>query len=197
VAGVDEAGRGPWAGPVVAGAAIMQPGFTCEGINDSKLLTPEERDHYYDCILRGAEAWGIGVVQVDEIDRVGVARANRWAMGLALQALGRTVDYLLVDGFQLPEALLPQLPIIKGDRRSISIMSGGILAKVTRDRMMARIARRFPGYGFEHHKGYPSPEHLQAMDRLGLSPLHRRSFISIKTRAALEAEAFAAQAARD
>jgi ribonuclease HII len=197
VAGVDEAGRGPWAGPVVAGAVIMQSGFTCEGINDSKLLTAEERDHYYECILEGAEAWGVGVVQVDEIDRVGVARANRWAMGLALQALGRTVDYVLVDGFQLPEALLPQLPIIKGDRRSISIMCGGILAKVTRDRMMARIASRFPGYGFEHHKGYPSPEHLQAMDRLGLSPLHRRSFISIKTRAALEAEAYAAQAAGD
>lgn len=175
----------------------MRAGFACEGINDSKLLTPEERDHYYGCILEGADAWGIGVVEVDEIDRVGVARANRWAMALALQALGRPIDYLLVDGFQLPESLLPQLPIVKGDRRSISIMSGGILAKVTRDRMMAKLADRYPGYGFEHHKGYPSPEHLDAMDRLGLTPLHRRSFISIRTRAALEAEAHAAQAARD
>jgi ribonuclease HII len=191
VAGVDEAGRGPWAGPVVAGAAVMRPYFHCEGIDDSKLLTPEERDHYYECILEGAEAWGVGIIEVDEIDRVGVARANRWAMALALQQLRRRVDYLLVDGFLLPEALLPQLPIVKGDRRSISIMAGGILAKVTRDRLMIRLAEQFPGYGFEHHKGYPAPEHLAAMDRHGLTPLHRRSFISIRTRAALEAEAYA------
>jgi ribonuclease HII len=199
VAGVDEAGRGPWAGPVVAGAAIMRPFFHCEGIDDSKLLTAEERDHYYGCILEGAEAWGVGIVEVDEIDRVGVSRANRWAMGIALQQLGRSIDYLLVDGFLLPEALTPQLPIVKGDRRSISIMCGGILAKVTRDRLMMRMAEKFPGYGFEAHKGYPTPDHLAAMDRHGLSPLHRRSFISIRTRAELEAAALASasQAARD
>jgi ribonuclease HII len=197
VAGVDEAGRGPWAGPVVAGAAIMRPYFHCEGIDDSKLLTAEQRDHYYDCILEGAEAWGVGIIEVDEIDRVGVARAARWAMGIALQQLRRSVDYLLVDGFLLPEALVPQLPIVKGDRRSISIMCGGILAKVTRDRLMIRTAGHFPGYGFESHKGYPTPEHLTAMDRHGLTPLHRRSFISIRTRAELEAAAFASQPARD
>jgi len=94
---------------VVAGAAIMRPYFHCEGIDDSKLLTAEERDHYYDCILDGAEAWGVGIIEVDEIDRVGVSRANRWAMGIALQQLGRPIDYLLVDGFLLPEALTPQL----------------------------------------------------------------------------------------
>jgi ribonuclease HII len=197
VAGVDEAGRGPWAGPVVAGAAIMRPYFHCEGIDDSKLLTAKERDHYYDCILDGAEAWGVGIIEVDEIDRVGVSRANRWAMGIALQQLGRPIDYLLIDGFLLPESLTPQLPIVKGDRRSISIMCGGILAKVTRDRLMQRLAEKFPGYGFETHKGYPTPEHLTAMDRHGLSPLHRRSFISIRTRAELEAAALASQAARD
>ena len=197
VAGVDEAGRGPWAGPVVAGAAIMRPYFHCDGIDDSKLLTAEERDHYYDCILDGADAWGVGIIEVDEIDRVGVSRANRWAMGIALQQLGRSIDYLLVDGFLLPEALTPQLPIVKGDRRSISIMCGGILAKVTRDRLMMRMAEKFPGYGFEMHKGYPTPDHLTAMDRHGLSPLHRRSFISIRTRAELEAAAIASQAARD
>ena len=172
----------------------MRPYFHCEGIDDSKLLTAEERDHYYDCILEGALAWGVGIVQVDEIDRVGVSRANRWAMGIALQQLGRSVDYLLVDGFLLPESLTPQLSIVKGDRRSISIMCGGILAKVTRDRLMLRLAEKFPGYGFESHKGYPTPEHLTAMDRNGLSPLHRRSFISIKTRAELESAANAAQA---
>ncbi len=135
----------------------MRPYFHCDGIDDSKLLTAEERDHYYDCILDGA------------------------------------------DGFLLPEALTPQLPIVKGDRRSISIMCGGILAKVTRDRLMMRMAEKFPGYGFEMHKGYPTPEHLTAMDRHGLSPLHRRSFISIRTRAELEAAAIASasQAARD
>jgi ribonuclease HII len=191
VAGVDEAGRGPWAGPVVAGAVVMRPYFHCDGIDDSKLLTAEERDHFYDCILEGAEAWGVGIIEVDEIDRVGVARANRWAMALALQQLNRRLDYLLIDGFLLPEVLLPQLPIVKGDRRSISIMCGGILAKVTRDRLMCRMAEQFPGYGFQHHKGYPSPEHLEAMDRHGLTPLHRRSFVSIQSRAALEAQAYA------
>jgi len=194
VAGVDEAGRGPWAGPVVAGAAIIRPYFHCEGIDDSKLLTAEERDHYYGRILEGAEAWGVGIVEVDEIDRVGVTRASRWAMGIALQQLNRRLDYLLVDGFTLPESLTPQLPIVKGDRRSISIMSGGILAKVTRDRMMIKQADQFPGYGFETHKGYPTPEHLAAMDHQGLTPLHRRSFISIRTRAELEAAAFAVSA---
>ena len=175
----------------------MRPYFQCEGIDDSKLLTAEERDHYYQRILEGAEAWGVGIVQVDEIDRVGVARANRWAMGIALQQLGRSIDYLLVDGFLLPESLTPQLPIVKGDRRSISIMAGGILAKVTRDRLMMRLAEKFPGYGFEVHKGYPTPEHLAAMDRHGLCPLHRRSFVSIRTRAELEAAAYASQPARD
>jgi len=197
VAGVDEAGRGPWAGPVVAGAAIMRPYFQCEGIDDSKLLTAQERDHYYECILEGAEAWGVGIVEVDEIDRVGVTRASRWAMGIALQQLNRQLDYLLVDGFALPEALVPQLPIVKGDSRSISIMSGGILAKVTRDRMMIKLAEQFPCYGFEAHKGYPTPEHLGAMDRYGLTPLHRRSFISIRTRADLEAAAYVGQNIRD
>ena len=194
---MDEAGRGPWAGPVVAGAAVMRPFFHCEGINDSKLLTAEERDHYYECILEGAEAWGVGIVEVDEIDRVGVGRAARWAMAIALQQLRRGIDYLLVDGFLLPEALVPQLPIVKGDSRSISIMSGGILAKVTRDRLMVRFAEQFPGYGFEAHKGYPTPEHLHAMDRHGLSRLHRRSFVSIRDRAALEAAAYAGDSARD
>jgi ribonuclease HII len=182
---------------VVAGAAIMRPYFHREGIDDSKLLTPVERDHYYEHILEGAEAWGVGIVEVDEIDRVGVARAARWAMGIALQQLGRPIDYLLVDGFLLPEALMPQLPIVKGDRRSISIMCGGILAKVTRDRLMIRTAQQFPGYGFESHKGYPTPEHLGAMDRNGLTPLHRRSFISIRTRAELETAAYAGIATRD
>jgi ribonuclease HII len=176
---------------VVAGAVVMHPYFHCEGIDDSKLLTAEERDHFYGCILEGAEAWGVGIIEVDEIDRVGVARANRWAMALALQQLNRRLDYLLIDGFLLPEVLLPQLPIVKGDRRSISIMCGGILAKVTRDRLMCRMAEQFPGYGFQHHKGYPSPEHLEAMDRHGLTPLHRRSFVSIQSRAALEAQAYA------
>ncbi len=175
----------------------MRPFFHCDGIDDSKLLTSAERDHYYECILEGAEAWGVGIVEVDEIDRVGVARAARWAMGIALQQLHRRIDYLLVDGFLLPEALVPQLPIVKGDSRSISIMAGGILAKVARDRLMVRFAQQFPGYGFETHKGYPTPEHLHAMDRHGLSPLHRRSFVSIRDRAALEAAAYAGESARD
>jgi ribonuclease HII len=171
VAGVDEAGMGPWAGPVVAAAVVLRPFFHCDGIDDSKLLTAEQRED-------------------------GVRRAGRMAMALALQRLRRRLDYLLVDGFVLPEALVPQLPIIKGDRRSISIMSAGIVAKVTRDRRMVWEAGRFPGYGFEAHKGYPTPEHLHALDRQGLCPLHRRSFITIRTRAELEAQVLA-NTARD
>src|SRR5260370_28443409 len=121
--------------------------------------------------MDGAEAWGVVIVEVDEIDRVGVSRANRWAMGIALQQLGRSIDYLLVDGFLLPEALTPQLPIVKGDRRSISIMAGGILAKVTRDRLMRRMAGKFSGYLFEMHKGDPTPDHLSAPDPHRLRPL--------------------------
>src|SRR6266849_5408549 len=159
VAGVDEAGMGPWAGPVAA-AVVLRPFFESDGINDSKLLTAEQREAYYPQILQHAESWGVGLIEVDEIDRVGVRRAGRMAMALALQRLGRRLDYLLVDGFRLPEALLPQLPIIKGDRRSISIMSAGIIAKVTRDRRMVAEAERFPAYGFQSHKGYPTPEEL-------------------------------------
>ena len=196
VAGVDEAGMGPWAGPVVAAAVVLRPFFESDGINDSKLLTAEQREAYYPQILQHAESWGVGLIEVDEIDRVGVRRAGRMAMALALQRLGRRLDYLLVDGFRLPEALLPQLPIIKGDRRSISIMSAGIIAKVTRDRRMVAEAERFPAYGFQSHKGYPTPQHLAALDRHGLCPLHRRSFITIRTRAELEAQALA-NATRD
>ncbi len=196
VAGVDEAGRGPWAGPVVAAAVVLRPFFDCDGIDDSKLLTAEQRDYYYTCVIENAESWGVGVIEVDEIDRVGVGRASRWAMALALQRLSRRLDYLLVDGFTLPEALLPQLPIVKGDRRSISVMAAGIVAKVTRDRRMLRVAEHYAGYGFETHKGYPTPEHLAAMDRYGLTSLHRRSFVSIRDRAALEAAAYAGADAR-
>jgi ribonuclease HII len=196
VAGVDEAGMGPWAGPVVAAAVVLRPFFESDGINDSKLLTAEQREAYYPQILQHAESWGVGLIEVDEIDRVGVRRAGRMAMALALQRLGRRLDYLLVDGFRLPEVLLPQLPIIKGDRRSISIMSAGIIAKVTRDRRMVAEAERFPAYGFQAHKGYPTPAHLAALDRHGLCPLHRRSFITIRTRAELEAQALA-NATRD
>ena len=191
MAGIDEAGMGPWAGPVVAAAVVLRPYFECDGIDDSKLLTAEQRETYYPRILENAQAWAVGVIEVDELDRVGVRRAGRMAMALALQRLGRQLDYLLIDGFRLPEALLPQLPIIKGDRRSISIMSAGIIAKVTRDRRMVAEAGRFPGYGFEAHKGYPTPEHLRALDSQGLCPLHRRSFITIRTRAELEAQALA------
>ena len=175
----------------------MKPFCESEGMDDSKLLTAEERDHFYERILELAEDWGVGIVSVEEIDRVGVTRASRWAMGIALQRLKEPLDYLLVDGFNLPETLGPQLPIVKGDRRSISVMAAGILAKVTRDRLMTQAGRDFPGYGFEVHKGYPTPEHLEAIDREGLSPLHRRSFVSIRDRAALEAAALAGQPARD
>jgi ribonuclease HII len=180
VVGVDEAGRGPWAGPIVAAAVILPPFLRVPGINDSKLLAPEQRDYYHARVRRAALAIGLGIVEVPELDRVGVGRANRWAMLIALHNLGHPFDYLLVDGFPLPERLSPQEHIIDGDRLSISVMAAGIVAKVTRDGLMMRYEERFPGWGFGQHKGYGTPEHQEAIARLGLSPLHRRSFFPVQ-----------------
>jgi ribonuclease HII len=187
VVGIDEAGRGPWAGPVVAAAVLLPPFLRLPGINDSKLLEPEHREYYFARIQRAALAIGVSVVEVEEIDRVGVAQANRWAMVAALHNLRHPFDYLLIDGFPLPERLSPQRHIIDGDRLSLSVMAAGIVAKVTRDRIMRRYESRFPGWGFGQHKGYGTAEHQDAIARLGLSPLHRRSFFPIQQAALVPA----------
>jgi ribonuclease HII len=176
VAGVDEAGRGPLAGPVVAAAVILPLGVQLAGINDSKLLPPERREELARAIRVRAIAIGVGEAGHEEIDQLNIAVAGRLAMRRAVEALDLAPDYLLIDGFALPEVPLPQEAMIKGDRRSASIMAGGIIAKTIRDAFMREQALVYPGYGFESHFGYSTPAHAQALLELGPCPLHRRSF---------------------
>ena len=176
IAGVDEAGRGPLAGPVVAAAAILPLGVEIPGLNDSKLLNAERREELARLIRR--VALSIGVAEADhlEIDAVNIAVAGRRALKRAVEALGIQPDYVLVDGFAVPEMAIPHEAMVKGDRRSASIMAGAIIAKTTRDQHMRAMALEYPGYGFEVHYGYSTPDHAAALRELGPCPLHRRSF---------------------
>ncbi len=176
VAGVDEAGRGPLAGPVVAAAVLLPMGVVIAGINDSKLLTAEQREALATKIRTVAIAIGIAEASHEEIDELNIAVAGRLAMLRAVEALPLEPDYLLIDGFPVPECKLPQEALIKGDRRSASIMAGGIMAKTTRDAAMRVAAETYPGYGFEEHFGYSTPRHAEALRDLGPCAIHRRSF---------------------
>lgn len=180
MAGVDEAGRGPLAGPVVSSAVILPPDFPVDGVNDSKKLTPARRDRLFDEIGRYAVCVAVGVVEAEEIDRINILQAALKSMALAVNRLERAADYLLVDG-KFPVPLdLPQEPLVGGDGRSVSIAAASIVAKVTRDRLMAEYAERFPGYGFERHKGYGTVVHREAIRRQGPCPIHRRSFKGVR-----------------
>ncbi len=176
VAGVDEAGRGPLAGPVVAAAVLLPLGVVITGINDSKLLTAEQRETLAVKIRMVAIAIGVAEASHEEIDELNIAVAGRLALRRAVEALPLEPDYLLIDGFPVPECKLPQEALIKGDRRSASIMAGGIIAKTTRDAAMRVAAGVYPGYGFDEHFGYSTPQHAQALRDLGPCPIHRRSF---------------------
>ena len=176
VAGVDEAGRGPLAGPVVAAAVILPDGFDTTEINDSKKLSPKKRDRLYDYIRSGATAVGVGIVDAGEIDAINILQASLKAMRVAVESLGASPDYLLVDGnFKVPMAL-SQEAIVKGDSRSVSIAAASIVAKVYRDRMMADYAALYPEYGFSGHKGYPTKAHKAAIELHGPTPIHRKTF---------------------
>lgn len=176
VAGVDEAGRGPLAGPVVAAAVVLPPGVEIPGLRDSKQVREPEREALYEQVVAAARCWSVSVSEVEEIDRVNILRASHLAMGRALAALEPPPYGALVDG--LPVAGLPCIhrSIICGDAHSVSIAAASILAKVTRDRLMRELDERYPGYGFARHKGYSTPEHFRALKELGPSPCHRRSF---------------------
>lgn len=181
IAGVDEAGRGPLAGPIVAGAVVL--GEATQGFNDSKQLSARQRDELYDILLAGEHTTGLGIVEADVIDRVGIQSANYKAMLDAAQQVTPPPDFLLVDGFEIRGCAIPQKGIVKGDARSYSIAAASILAKVTRDRMMDALDVRYPEYGFARHKGYGTKEHLKALERHGPCPAHRRSFAPLcKTR---------------
>lgn len=181
IAGVDEAGRGPLAGPVVAAAAILPKGWRLEGLDDSKKIADEaRRDEMAEAIKRGAVAWAVGVAEAEEIDAINIRRASLLAMHRALQALGVQPTYVLLDAFTIPECTLPQRGIIKGDALSLSIAAASVLAKTTRDHRMRELDVQYPGYGLAEHKGYPTEEHVRAIREKGVLPIHRRSFAPVR-----------------
>jgi len=178
VAGVDEAGRGPLAGPVVAAAVILSPGWDVAGVDDSKRLTPARREALFPSILKRADAVGVGVVWQDVIDRENIRWATFRAMRQALRRLRREPDVILVDGERIPGLRRRQTGLAGGDRRSLSIAAASVVAKVVRDRIMGVLDRQYPGYGFWKHKGYGTLAHRDAIARLGPCPLHRRTFLT-------------------
>lgn len=180
VAGVDEAGRGPLAGPVIAGAVILDPERPIEGLRDSKQLTANRREKLYEEICECAIAWSIGRADVDEIDHINILQATMLAMQRAVSALRPVAEYALVDGNRCPEFDCPSQAIVKGDSRVAAISAASIMAKVTRDREMIEMDRRYPGYGLAQHKGYPSKAHIEALELLGVSPVHRMSYAPVR-----------------
>lgn len=177
VAGIDEVGRGPLAGPVVAAAVILPKECKIEGINDSKKLSAKKREALYDVILEKAIAYGIGVVSNERIDEINILQATYEAMRQALSGLSPQADYILADAVTIPLVSTPQQGIIKGDAKSISIGAASIVAKVYRDRMMEQMEEIYPGYGFGANKGYGSAEHIAGIKKLGITPIHRKTFV--------------------
>lgn len=180
IAGVDEAGRGPLAGPVVSAAVILPPGFQSPAINDSKKLTHNQRERLYESIYADAVAIGVGIVDAVEIDRINILQAAKLSMVMAVGNLVPQPDHVLIDGnFAIP-CPVPQQSIIKGDARSISIAAASIVAKVSRDRLMQRYHIDFPHFGFDRHKGYPTKAHKAAIAAHGPSIIHRLSFKGVR-----------------
>lgn len=182
IAGIDEAGRGPLAGPVVAAACILPDQLLIPGINDSKQLTALERERIYDILTQDPRViCGVGIIDSDLIDRVNIYQATIHAMMYAISELSVLPDYLLVDGMKLPHCTIPHSKEIKGDERSQSIAAASIIAKVTRDRLMREYHDRWPMYGFDRHKGYGTPAHLEALEQHGPCSIHRMTFEPMKS----------------
>lgn len=180
VAGIDEAGRGPLAGPVIAAAVILPAGLSIIGVDDSKKLTPGKREKLFDIIMLQALSVGVGVISPEEIDRINILQATRRAMLAAVHNLSPQPDYLLIDGISTIDSTIPQKTIKKGDSLSLSIAAASIIAKVTRDRLMIDMDAQYPGYGFAGHKGYGSATHMDAIRKLGPTPIHRLTFGGVK-----------------
>ncbi len=180
VAGVDEVGRGPLAGPVVAAAVIWDDAISLDGIRDSKQLTPRKRLTAYQKICRDALAIGVGVIDAEVIDRINILQSALLAMAVAVEHLDPQADFLLIDGNHCTTLPLPQIAIVKGDARSISIAAASIVAKVTRDHLMEHYHAQYPDYGFAQHKGYPTRAHRDAVKTYGICPIHRRTFKGVK-----------------
>ena len=184
ICGVDEAGRGPLVGSVVAGAVVLNPNNPIAGLKDSKKLTPAKREYLYEQIMLKAKAWGIGEASPEEIDQINILQATMLAMRRAIEdlasRLGSWPDKALIDGNRCPELPIPAEAIVKGDTKEPAISAGSILAKVTRDRQMAILHERFPQYGFAQHMGYPTAAHFAALKEFGVCEEHRRSFSPVR-----------------
>ena len=176
VAGVDEAGRAPLAGPVVAAAVMLAPSARIDGLDDSKRLLPLERERLFGLIQARALAFAVGIVDVTTIDRVNILEATRLAMRTALDGLGAIPELVLTDFVSLRGLPCPQRNLVRGDQRSATVAAASIVAKVTRDRLMAELDGAYPQYGFARHKGYPTEQHRSALKKFGPCPLHRRTF---------------------
>jgi ribonuclease HII len=180
VAGVDEVGRGPLCGPVVTAAVILDPRRPIAGLNDSKKLTEARREALFDEICEKALAWCVARAEVDEIDRLNILHATMLAMQRAVEGLSITPRLALIDGNRCPTLKVPSAPVIQGDAQVPAIAAASILAKVSRDREMCALDLCYPGYGLSAHKGYPTPNHLEALQRLGPTVIHRRSFAPVR-----------------
>lgn len=180
LAGVDEVGRGPLIGAVVTAAVILDPDNPIEGLTDSKKLTEKRREILYEEIIHKALSWNLGRCEAHEIDELNIYQATMVAMERAVAGLSVAPEYVVVDGNRCPKWHWPSEPVVKGDLRVAEISAASILAKVTRDREMAELDQQWPGYGLARHKGYPTPDHLEALHRLGVTPQHRRSFRPVR-----------------
>ena len=180
IAGIDEVGRGPLAGPVVAAAVILPPGCKIKGLNDSKKIPKKKHNEIYQAVLDKALAVGVGLIDNEIIDQVNIYEATKLAMKEALSKLSLKPDYLLIDAMKL-DVDIPQESIIKGDANSLSIAAASIVAKVTRDKLMADYDKKFPGYDFAKNAGYGTRSHLQGLERSGVTPIHRKTFEPIKS----------------
>jgi len=184
LAGLDEAGRGAWAGAVVAAAVILPPdediAQRLTGVCDSKQLAPAQRERLYAVIVRETVAVGVGAVPAEAIDALGIVAATRQAMALAVASLSVPPEHLLIDALRLPDVACPQTSLIKGDARCLSVAAASIVAKVTRDRLLVELDQQYPGYGLARHKGYGTPQHRAALAHLGPCLLHRRSYRPIR-----------------
>jgi len=177
IAGLDEAGRGPLMGPVVASAVILPENCIIEGLNDSKKLSEQKREELFVVVKECALAIGVGIASHTEIDEINILNATKLAMKRAIDDLGVNPDYLLIDAVKLTDIDITQESLIKGDSRSLSIAAASVIAKVTRDRLVSELATEYPGYGFEQHKGYGTQAHYDAIRKLGVTPVHRMSFL--------------------
>ena len=182
IGGVDEVGRGPLIGNVVAACCVLPKDFKLEGLNDSKKLSEKKRDEYYDYIIENCIAYGIGKVSPEEIDEINIYESSRKAMMLAISEVRKQINlqHVLVDAMPLPDLDIPHTPIIKGDAKSISIAAASVIAKVTRDREMYALDEKYPMYGFSKHKGYPTKKHIEAINTYGLIDGYRKTYGPVK-----------------